>query len=97
MKCHQAAEKALKAAQFKVDASRVDVRNLVENSIGLDDSEMTQLASQLQTLLGDSTRMCYPDRTCYPKIPHDMYSNQMAVKALKIAKTIVERVRGRLV
>ena len=87
----------MKAAQFKMNAEdRVNVHNLVENSYSLDDSELTELASQLEVLVGESTRMRYPDRMCYPKIPNDVYTVEMATEALEIAKKIVERVRSRL-
>ena len=75
---------------------RVNVHDLVQNSYSLDDSELTVLASQLEVLVGESTRMRYPDRMCYPKIPNDVYTAEMATEALEIAKKIVERVRSRL-
>ncbi|XP_078348598.1 sacsin-like [Oculina patagonica] len=95
-KCHQAAEKALKAAQYMVDAKKMNIHNLVENSLSLSDPDLTDLAGQLESLIGDSARMRYPDSMCYPHIPHDVYSAQMAQEALGIAKKIVERVRGRV-
>ncbi|KAJ7360288.1 hypothetical protein OS493_016918 [Desmophyllum pertusum] len=96
-KCHQAAEKALKAAQYRVDANnKTNVHNLVANCSSLGDPELTELAGQLESLVGDSTRMRYPSRICYPQIPHDVYTAQMAQEALEIAKKIIERVRGRV-
>lgn len=62
----------------------------------LGDPELTELAGQLESLVGDSTRMRYPSRMCYPQIPHDVYTAQMAQEALEIAKKIIERVRGRV-
>ena len=79
-----------------VDANKMNVHNLVENSLGLSDPELTDMAGQLKSLVGDSARMRYPDNMCYPRIPHDEYSAQMAHEALRIAKKIVERVRGRV-
>ena len=66
------------------------------NCCGLNDVELTELARQLEDLVIDSARMRYPDRMSYPRIPNDVYSRDMAVEALGIAKKIVERVRGRL-
>lgn len=86
----------MKAAQYQADASKTNVHNLVENCLGLSDSELTDLAKQLERLVGDSTCMRYPDSMCYPRIPHDVYTAQMAKEALAIAKKIVDRVRGRL-
>lgn len=57
---------------------------------------MDGLASQLEFLVGESTRMRYPDRKFYPQIPNDVYSAEMAKEALEIATKIVERVRDRL-
>ena len=82
--------------QFKVDADKMNVHSLVDNSHVLDDPELTQLAIQLESLVGDSTRMRYPDRMCYPQIPNDVYSAEMAMDALGMAKKIVERVKSRL-
>jgi len=95
-KCHQAAEKALKAAQYTIDADKTSVHNLVQNCNGLNDSEFTELACQLEVLVGDSTRMRYPDRMHFPQIPNDVYSAQMAQQALQLAKKIVERVKDRI-
>ena len=92
----QAAEKALKAAQYAIDAERTNVHNLVQICWGLDDSELTQLASRLEALVGNSTRMRYPDRVSFPQIPNDVYSSQMAQDALQLAKMIAERIKNRL-
>jgi len=96
-KCHQAAEKALKAAQYTVDALKTNVHNLVQNSLQLDDSKLTNLSSNLECLVGDSTRMRYPDQLGFPQIPKDVYSEEMARRALKIATEILERVKSRVV
>ena len=44
----------------------------------------------------NSTRMRYPDRVCFPKIPNEVYSADMAEEALRLAKKIVQRVKNRL-
>ena len=92
----QAAEKALKAAQYAIDVERTNVHNLLHICHELDDSELTQLASQLECLVGNSTRMRYPDRVCFPQIPNDVYSADMAEEALRLAKKIAQRVKNRL-
>lgn len=92
----QAAEKALKAAQYTIDADKTNVHNLGQNCNGLNDSELTELACQLENLVGDSTRMRYPDRVHFPQIPNDVYSDQTALQALQLAKKIVERVQYRI-
>ena len=92
----QAAEKALKAAQYLVDAHKTNIHNLVQNSLTLDDSQLTTLSSQLESRLGDSTRMRYPDQVCFPRIPNDVYSNDMAQEAVGLARSIVDKVRNRV-
>ena len=92
----QAAEKALKAARYCKDADKTNVHNLVENCYGLEDPELVQSARELEILVGDSTRMRYPDRMSYPQIPHDVYSQGMAARAKEIAEKIVERVKIKL-
>lgn len=69
---------------------------MVENCNGLGDPELTELALQLEILVGDSTRMRYPDRMRFPQIPNEVYSAQMARQALQLAKKIVERVKDRI-
>ncbi|CAH3193171.1 unnamed protein product [Porites evermanni] len=95
-KCHQAAEKALKAAQYATDAFKTKVHNLVQNSLMLDDSRLVTVSSQLEECVGDSTRMRYPDRLDYPKIPNDVYTEEDAHQALEAATEILQIVRSRV-
>ena len=83
----------MKAAQYSKDADKTSVHNLRDNARGLDDIELSNLASLLESLVGDSTRMRYPDRTCFPDIPHDVYSSEMAQKAQEYAKNILARAK----
>ena len=92
----QAAEKALKAAQYSVDVHKTNVHDLVQNALKLDDSQLTTLSSQLENYLGDSTRMRYPDQVCFPRIPNDVYSQDMAQEALGLARKILQKVRSRV-
>ena len=92
----QAAEKALKAARYCKDADKTNVHNLVENCYDLEDPELVESARELESLVGDSTRMRYPDRMSYPQIPNDVYSQDMAERAKEIAEKIVERVKMKL-
>ena len=79
----------MKAAQYSKDANKTNVHNLSDNACGLDDPELSSLASLLDSLVGDSTHMRYPDRTCFPDIPHDVYSFKMAQEAQKHAENIL--------
>ncbi|XP_022809377.1 sacsin-like [Stylophora pistillata] len=95
-KCHQAAEKALKAAQYSVDSNKTNIHNLLQNSLALKDSNLTSMSSHLESLLGDSTRMRYPDQVCCPRIPSDIYTHEMACEALRLATRILDNVRGKV-
>lgn len=88
-KCHQAAEKGLKAAQYSRNASKTNVHNLVQNSLMVDDSELTTLSQDLERNLGDSTRMRYPDQMEFPRIPNDVYTEEMARQALRVTTQLL--------
>lgn len=60
---------------------------------GLGDSELLELARQLENLVVDSTRMRYPDRVSYPQIPNEVYSGETAETAYELARKIVDKVR----
>ncbi|EDO32044.1 predicted protein, partial [Nematostella vectensis] len=60
-KTWRAAEKALKAAQFSLDATNVRIHDLHMIASCLDDSTLSSLAVQLEGLVGNSMRMRYPD------------------------------------
>ena len=86
----------MKVALYTVDTDRTRVHNLVENCYDLNDPELSNLAGKLECLVGDSTHMRYPDRMCFPLIPNEVYSAEMAQQALQLAKKIVTRVQGRI-
>ena len=92
----QAAEKALKAAQYSLDSNKTNVHNLVQNSLSLDDSQLTTLSGQLESRVGDSTRMRYPDQVNFPEIPSDVYSEETARDAVDLASRVLENVRSRI-
>ncbi|EDO32855.1 predicted protein [Nematostella vectensis] len=91
----QAAEKALKAAQFSLDATNVRIHDLHMIASCLDDSTLRSLAVQLEGLVGNSMRMRYPDCMVSPRIPHDVYTRQQSRDAYCLAKKILNRVRER--
>lgn len=92
----QAAEKALKAAQYSLDSNKTNVHNLVQNSLSLDDSQLTALSGQLEMRVGDSTRMRYPDQVDFPEIPSDIYTEEMARDAVDLASRLLQNVRSRI-
>ena len=68
--------------------------NLRFNALHLSDDELLHLASELESVSGDSTRMRYPDRLIAPDIPHTYYSEHQAGKAIDLAKKILQRARN---
>lgn len=92
-----AAEKALKAVQYTIDADNVTrEHNLVKNCDGLDDSGLISIASKLERLVGSSARMRYPDQVDDSEIPNDVYSAQMAEQAFQLSENILVRVKDRV-
>ena len=89
----KAAEKALKAAQFSEDATRSKQHKLWVLASPLGRPELSNLASELENLVGGSASMRYPDMTCYPKIPNDVYGHEQATKAHDLAQRILEKAR----
>ena len=86
----------MKAAQYAVGVSKTSVHNLVQNSLMLDDSHLTSLSDELEDLVGDSTRMRYPDQVRSPdEIPNDVYTEKMARMALELATEILNNIRSR--
>lgn len=92
----QAAEKALKAAQYTLHAEKTDDHNLNRICNGLNDAELANFASQLEALVGGSARMRYPDCFTCPQIPHEVYSSQQARESLHLATEIVTRVKPKI-
>ena len=86
----------MKAAQYTVDTYRTRVHDLVEICCDLNDPELLDLARQLERLVGGSTHMRYPDRMCFPQIPNEVYSAELAQQALQLAKEIVTCVQSRI-
>ncbi|XP_067020991.1 sacsin-like [Acropora muricata] len=95
-KCQQAAEKALKAAQFTIDADSSYGHRLTELCGNLNDPELPLLASKLDILLGNYARTHYPDKVSFPRIPNEVYNKQMALDALQLASRILEIVERRI-
>eukprot|EP00794_Sanderia_malayensis_P000048 gene48-642_t len=93
LKCHQAAEKGLKSAVHAIDGKRLNEHNLSIIARYINDCELSRLAGSLEALLGSSTKLRYPDRWCYPDIPHTKYDKEMAKQALDITRLLMEKVK----
>ncbi|KAK3594191.1 hypothetical protein CHS0354_030738 [Potamilus streckersoni] len=92
--CHQAAEKSLKAARFSINGNNVmqHSHDLVQIASGLNNTNLSELARQLQCLVGEHTRMRYPDRFCIPSIPADFFTSEHSAKACDLTKEILNLV-----
>ena len=88
----QAAEKGLKAAAFMVDSGRARHHRLESIAATTGRSDLQSLASDLSFLHG-SAELRYPDRWCYPGIPHDKYNEDGAEKAMQITENLLEVVK----
>ncbi|XP_015767806.1 PREDICTED: sacsin-like [Acropora digitifera] len=95
-KCQQAAEKALKAAQFTIDADNSYGHGLTELCGNLNDPELPLLASKLDILLGNYARTHYPDKVSFPRIPNEVYNKEIALDAFQLASRILEIVERRI-
>ena len=89
----QAAEKALKAAQFYVDAVASFSHDLVTLASSLEDAELRRLAQELQRIVGSSNKLYNPNPIDFVVIPHDEYTKDMSCNAVKYSGDILERVR----
>ena len=72
------------------------MHNLTKNASCLGDTELTNVANDLESCVEDSTRMRYSDRLNYPEIPNDVYTAALANEALRLATKILDRVRQNL-
>ncbi|XP_045193551.2 sacsin-like [Mercenaria mercenaria] len=92
-KCHQASEKALKAAWFAKDANRVTTREHSLTAIAncLDDGAFLVEASSLEGITGDCSCMQYPDPVAgLHQIPSEIFDRTKAKQAIKVTKRILE-------
>jgi len=70
---------------------------LVHNCYRLNDPELISLARDLESLVGSSARMRYPDQVRSDgKIPNEVYSAEMAEQALQLSENIVMRVKDKI-
>ncbi|KAK7495449.1 hypothetical protein BaRGS_00013388 [Batillaria attramentaria] len=91
--CHQALEKALKAVMYNRDACQVSRdHELCSLASRVGDSSLSMLANRLQSIVGEHTRMRYPDVCQYPKIPAEVYDNDAALVACELTEQSLTRV-----
>ena len=84
---HQAAEKATKAAQFKVDATYDKPQYAILAACKCDD-----LVLKLREEIGPADDMQYPSDTTWEafSVPHKRYAAEMAHNGVEITQKIVD-------
>lgn len=93
----QAAEKALKAAQYSRNGWRTNSHDLEQNSIILHESKLETLSRDLERCLGDSTDMRYPDKMKLQRIPNEVYTEEKARNAKQMATEILQYVKENII
>jgi len=91
----QAAEKALKAAQYAKDANTVSpehIVNLTQLSRDLGHAELglSEIAAELETLLHSLSYLHYPSSHNFPLIPHDVVDGMTSINARNLSTRIVD-------
>ena len=89
----QAAEKYLRAAVYMKDAKDYNNHVLRRIASATENTRLENLADQIESLLTGSAALRYPNRWCYPDIPHDMYDENKAEEAIRIADNISQEAR----
>ncbi|CAG2235758.1 unnamed protein product [Mytilus edulis] len=88
----QAAEKALKAIQVCEDAKQVSKYHSLITSVCLKNPTLKQAAEDLESCIGDYSKLRYPRPVFYPNTPSDLYSHEDAIETIKWAEIIVSTV-----
>jgi len=88
----QAAEKAIKSIQIVKDANKVGNDHFLMNSISDRNPIIQDAARELEKIAVYHTRMRYPYVTLYPKTPSELYTQQDAEEAVRLATLIVDTV-----
>ena len=88
----QAAEKFLRSAVYMKDSRHYNHHDLRFIASRTENVTLIHLADQIESLLVGSAALRYPNRWCYPCIPHDKYDVLKSKEALKIVKEIFKEV-----
>lgn len=91
----QSAEKSLKAVWFYKDANNCLTHSHDLCSLaGSLSTALSSSTSRLHSLLGNHTRMRYPDMYQVPYIPADKFDKNQAENSIKFASEIYEHVES---
>ncbi|VDI08008.1 sacsin, partial [Mytilus galloprovincialis] len=89
---HQAAEKALKAAQIVEDSSKVGNDHFLTKYITFRNPTLRDASKKLENLVVNYSRMRYPRITSYPLAPSELYTKEQAEESVRLAAVIVDSV-----
>lgn len=56
------------------------------------DNQIIKLSQKLQSVVGVSGRMRYPDALPYPKVPHDVFKENHAMVAMKLTQELFDHI-----
>ncbi|KAK3584527.1 hypothetical protein CHS0354_039261 [Potamilus streckersoni] len=93
--CHQATEKALKAAVYAIDANKVNQKSHKLADIARNGGlipDLLKLAKDVEDFLGEHTKMRYPDSISRTEIPAELYTEEQARTTLKITEKVIQLV-----
>ena len=102
----QASEKAIKSAMYangsiqqstgffrRNKTKSVLHHDLCDLASRTDDPAIIQLAGKIQGIMGFTGRMRYPDMLPYPKVPHDVYTEEHANGCIVLTERLLHHVR----
>ena len=96
----QSAEKAIKALLYQIDADKVvQTHFLTVLTSNINDSELTDLAINLERITGSYFQMRYPDALQSRvgiKVPSEMYTQSQAEEVMEYARRILEHVKAKI-
>lgn len=84
----QAAEKAVKAAQYATDANQVQRSHLFRDNIPKGDSSLSNLCSDMSNLIGPINALRYPGNY-HPIPPSEKFNREHASNALLLTDKIL--------
>ncbi|XP_046556546.1 sacsin-like [Haliotis rubra] len=94
-KALKAAEKAVISAWYNRDARKAQSqreKGIIKAASRLENVRLSELVTQLRNVVGDDDRMLFPDRLACPNTPADVYTENTAIQACELAKSVLNLV-----
>ncbi|XP_060068841.1 sacsin-like [Ylistrum balloti] len=97
-KFHQACEKACKAYMYSIDAKKVTTRShylpsIIPSKAG---NELIAVLTDIENLVGNYSKMRYPDVLEYPRLPADLYTKDQVNKLKDLTESVMEMIENRV-